>query len=258
MNNACPGCGAAYAVAEKDVGRRIACKKCGTALIVAATGLVRDDVDAPSPPPNADDDEPRNRRRERDDDDDDRSRRKRPRDDDSGDSGRAARRKARAAQASEWLNKLRVIADVPTWLYGIGLFLAIYGFFASRIDQAKLLGRIGDQESAAAEQLQDEREYGPSSDASASEKESRKKRRDEYAKTKARYDERIAYAKASANQAAWWNEYCKLIGCLLLAIGSIGFIRMEQAPTKRILGAVTVAIILLGVTGRGFELKIQP
>jgi predicted Zn finger-like uncharacterized protein len=52
MNNACPSCGAVYAVAAKDIGRKIKCKKCSTALRVDDTGLV---VDAPtgSAPPVA-------------------------------------------------------------------------------------------------------------------------------------------------------------------------------------------------------------
>ena len=39
MNSACPQCGVVYSVTPKDVGRRIACKRCRTALIVEETGL---------------------------------------------------------------------------------------------------------------------------------------------------------------------------------------------------------------------------
>ena len=49
MNNACPECGAVYAVAEKDIGRRIACKKCHSALVVADEGLVLDEAASSSP-----------------------------------------------------------------------------------------------------------------------------------------------------------------------------------------------------------------
>src|SRR5438552_18664756 len=59
MNNACPTCGAVYAVAPKDIGRKIKCKKCNTALMVDDTGLVLDvptaaAVVAPPPPPGDD------------------------------------------------------------------------------------------------------------------------------------------------------------------------------------------------------------
>ncbi len=39
MNTACPSCATVYAVTPADVGRRIACAKCGTNLRVAAGGL---------------------------------------------------------------------------------------------------------------------------------------------------------------------------------------------------------------------------
>ena len=42
MNNACPSCGAVYAVTAKDVGRKIKCKKCSSALRVDDDGLVMD------------------------------------------------------------------------------------------------------------------------------------------------------------------------------------------------------------------------
>src|SRR4029077_15955569 len=45
MNNACPTCGAVYAVTSKDIGRKLKCKKCSTALVVTDAGLV---VDAPT------------------------------------------------------------------------------------------------------------------------------------------------------------------------------------------------------------------
>jgi len=49
MNNACPECGPVYAVTANDVGQRIACKKCGTPLVVKADGLKRDGGAAPLP-----------------------------------------------------------------------------------------------------------------------------------------------------------------------------------------------------------------
>lgn len=39
MKNECPACGAVYSVTRQHVGRRIACKKCGAALVVEADGI---------------------------------------------------------------------------------------------------------------------------------------------------------------------------------------------------------------------------
>ena len=48
MNNNCPSCGALYNVASKDIGRRLKCKKCNSALTVTDAGLEMDDG---GPPP---------------------------------------------------------------------------------------------------------------------------------------------------------------------------------------------------------------
>jgi predicted Zn finger-like uncharacterized protein len=45
MNNACPSCGAVYAVTGKDIGRRLKCKKCSSALVVTEDGL---EMEAPA------------------------------------------------------------------------------------------------------------------------------------------------------------------------------------------------------------------
>ena len=49
MNSACPTCGAVYAVTPKDVGRKLKCKKCKTALAVTDAGLVVDTPSASAP-----------------------------------------------------------------------------------------------------------------------------------------------------------------------------------------------------------------
>lgn len=57
MNNACPTCATVYTVTPTDVGRRIACAKCGTNLRVAEGGLEvepkSDAIATPTPAPKA-------------------------------------------------------------------------------------------------------------------------------------------------------------------------------------------------------------
>jgi hypothetical protein len=50
MNNTCPSCGVLYNVAEKDIGRRLRCKKCNVPLKVTDNGL-ETDIASPLPPP---------------------------------------------------------------------------------------------------------------------------------------------------------------------------------------------------------------
>lgn len=262
MNNACPGCGAVYAVAEKDIGRRIACKKCSASLIVAEDGL-RYDESAAAPPPAPERD--RGRDRDADDrgrDDDDRGgrkRRDRDRDREETDEEREARRARRAAATNEVMNKLKSLGDVPTWLYAIGLVLTIYANYAGQIDTAKVTGREGNIKEEERDtiiekrKIQAEIEERKPPEATSDEEKKMKEIDKEWKNRKNILDDRLAYAQASQQQGQWWNVMYKLLGFILLGFGAIGFLKPEQGPYKRILGGVTIALILAQVVG-GFPL----
>lgn len=49
MNTVCPACSTPYAVTSADIGRRIACAKCGVVLVVDSTGLRPETATPPSP-----------------------------------------------------------------------------------------------------------------------------------------------------------------------------------------------------------------
>jgi hypothetical protein len=270
MNNACPECGAVYAVAEKDISRRIACKKCNTALVVAEDGLRRD---SDAPPPKADDadrdrprdDDDRGRRRERDDadrdrrDDEDRGRRRRD-EDDGRDRDRERRERTGPGAGEVLLKKLKSVGDVATWLYAIGLFFAIYGFFGKMIDEANLDYRKGELQQSATEDAQDERITRSKNDNKPSEGDikDREKRKKDYDNTEGpRLKERVDFGEANKLKGKWWNTMFQLIGFFLLAFGSIGFLKTENPPLKRILGGVTIFLILLNVIGGGAGLQMN-
>lgn len=281
MNNACPGCGAVYAVAEKDIGRRIACKKCSASLIVADDGLQLDEAAAAPPPPKDDDDDRgrgRGRDRDRDRDEDDRGRRKdrdRDRDRDDDDRGRKRereetpeekaereeRRAKRAAATADMLNKLKGLGDVPTWLYGIGLLITIYSFFAPHIDRAKVLGREGSKEVAQRDFDVYDRSINKKPDGkspTADETKSFDERKKEWEKrTLPELEDDVEYAKAGQKKSSWWNIIFQLFGFVILAFGSIGFLTPQQAQLKRILGGVTILLILLQVIGGSAGLHLQ-
>jgi hypothetical protein len=48
-----------------------------------------------------------------------------------------------------------------------------------------------------------------------------------------------------------------VLGLILLAFGAIGYLVGEQPQTKRILGAVTIAIILMHVVAPGLQFQLQ-
>ena len=282
MNNACPECGAVYAVAEKDIGRRIACKKCNTALIVAEDGLNRDLSFAP-PPPKKDDsaerersrvreDDERPRKRDRDDeerasrkkdrDDDDRPNRKKDRGDDGDDAERPRERKKRTGPgAGEILHKLKGVADVATWIYGIGLFLTIYSFFSPVIDSAKVASRQGYYESEKIDYEAYRRGINQKPDgkeATQDEKKRLEEREKEWdKKTEPALKDDVAAAESGKKKAVWWNVMFRMIGFFLMAFGSIGYLAPEQSNLKRILGGATILLILLQIIGGGVSVGVM-
>lgn len=271
MNNACPECGAVYAVAEKDIGRRISCKKCSTALIVAEEGLRRDDSKA-AVPPKKDDTAERERIRERDedddwssrrksrDDDDDRSSRRRGRDDDDDRGRDRPARKRTGPGAGEMLSKLKKAADVATWLYGIGLFLTVYSFFSSRIDEAKEASRRGALIEEGIDMESYRRSINEKPDGKPPTEDERKKleeKEKDWKKRQNSLNDDVKYAQAGLLRGAWWTVMFRMLGFFLLAFGSIGFLSSEQSQFKRILGGATILLILLQVIGGGLRLDLS-
>lgn len=266
MNNACPGCGAVYAVAEKDIGRRIACKKCSASLIVAEDGLRYDEATAASPPA-PERDRGRDRDRDADDrgrDDDDRGARKRrdrdrDRDREETDEDREARRARRAAATNEVMNKLKSIGDVATWLYAIGLVLVIYAKYSSEIDEAKHVGRIAKAQeeqydmTVKIREIDAKKEEDKRTEYKDDEKKQKEEIEKEWKKRSNDLQDDIEYAKFGKDRGKWWSQMYKLFGMIILAFGAIGYLKVEQAPLKRILGGVTILLILAQVVG-GFPL----
>jgi len=256
MNNACPECGAIYAVAEKDIGRKIACKKCNAALVVTEEGLERAGPATPSSKRDDSAEKERDWNRDDDDrarkrDDEDRGgRRRRNRDDDDKE---ARPRKPRGPGAGEILNKLKGVADVATWLYGIGLFFTIYGYFSSQMDEGTVKSRRGALEYKSADFQAYVRSVTIRTDGktpSADEmKKLGEKQKEWESSTYPELIDDVTFASASQKKAAWWNVVIQMFGFFLLAFGSVGFLKPEEPQLKRILGGGTILIILLQATG---------
>ncbi len=163
--------------------------------------------------------------------------------------------------AAPYLNKLKGVADLATWLYGIGLFFTIYGFFSPAIDKAKVASRQGAYESekidfdAYKRSLTDKPDgKTPSADET---KKLEEKQKEWDKKTAPSLLDDVASSTASAKKADWWNVMTKMIGFFLLAFGSIGFLKPEESPLKRILGGATILLILLQVIGGGVGVAMQ-
>ncbi|MCE9529742.1 MAG: hypothetical protein K8T89_01165 [Planctomycetes bacterium] len=134
MNNECPECGTKYSVTEENIGRRIACKKCFTPLLIEPEGLVKDGP-AGSAAPKKEKEEaverpkaPEIEAMEEVSEEEDRSARRRKRERErepepeavAVEEERAPRKARKVPDLSVYFDKLKGVGDVATWLYSIG------------------------------------------------------------------------------------------------------------------------------------------
>jgi predicted Zn finger-like uncharacterized protein len=230
MNNACPSCGAVYAVSVRDVGRKLKCKKCSTALSVTDAGLVSD---TPSATLAADDFTTKY------------------------DSSAFQTKTRRSRIDSSKL--ILAIGGLPTLLFGIGLFLVIVFYFMPRISEASVnraKARLDRIELEAKQKLRKDLKEQEEIDKLTTEAQQEyfknlEKRRKEIAKElKPQKDEAnddIAYAEIDRKRSEWWDRYGLMFGFLFLSFGCLGYIRTEQNLLVKIVGAAILILMMLFV-----------
>jgi predicted Zn finger-like uncharacterized protein len=213
MNGACPTCGAVYSVEPKDVGRRIRCKKCETALTVDPTGLVVDTAQ-PAPEPAV-----------------------------------AERTGPRVPN----FNLIARVGGAPTALFGFGVFLVIVftampliGIAGS--DRASaLVERLEFEKEVKLKALvpKGKRE----SDLRDAEK---AKFNEEKKKLEEDYDKRIEDAKNDSRATkignrrdVWYERYGLMFGFVFVAFGCIAYLRSAEALVLRIVAAVILSVMMI-------------
>jgi hypothetical protein len=234
MNNVCPnpGCGAVYQISTQHVGKRLACKKCAAPLVVTDYGLQLEGGAAPAAMPGefptAGDGAPLVTTSRR---------------------GPGAWTKFRA-----WMS---AVADPPTWLFGAGAFLVIVYLFFPLIDQANVRSRealiiAGDVRQTRLDmELEKKKEK-----ASDDDREKRKKDKEAWEKQKNTLEEAVEAAEIGQRRAIWWYRWGTLLGFLLLAFGSLGYLKPNQPLIRRILGCVVLSAILLSVLSHASGLGV--
>jgi predicted Zn finger-like uncharacterized protein len=234
MNNACPTCGAVYAVTSKDIGRKLKCKKCLTALAVTDAGLVVDgSAVAPVAAAVADDF-------------------------DTGDevvSPKGKKGKKYSGPKGPGLGEMIAkVGGIPTILFGIGTFLVIWFTFMEPIGQAAItraqanVGKLENERQAELKKLLPKGKKSPLE----LEGDERKTYEDKSKKINEDYEKRIEDARESASttevdntRSIWFDKYGQLFGFMFLAFGCIGYLRTEQPLVIRIVAAVVLGVMLL-------------
>jgi predicted Zn finger-like uncharacterized protein len=228
MRNDCPSCQTVYAVTSHDIGKRIICKQCGAALVIAEDGFRLDlSVPAPSLPKSERDDES--------DDADPQPRKKRRRDAEPA----APKVPGRELEmAKEFYSKY---VDIPTILFGIGAFFILTFLFFPMIGKAKHERRIG---AMADEKLEMEQDIRKLREKPGNEEKIRKLEED-WTKRLPVLEADAKAAEISNQRSSYFDRYGMLFGFVLLMIGSLGMVRAETHLVKRIFGASVLGLQML-------------
>jgi hypothetical protein len=219
MRNACPKCETVYAVTPKDVGRRIVCKKCGSALVIDDDGF-RVDPPAPAEPmPVRDErDEPRVRERPR------------------------PPRPPREPLMGPMWERVKPYLDPPTVAFAAGVFLVIVALFMPLIGKAKVERR---QAAITEERLYTDDLIKQLRAGKSPNEERIKKVEEDWQKRREALDLDVKYAEVGNQMSVYWDRYWLLFGFLCLGFGAIGFMRDSQPLIRRIVGAVVVTAQML-------------
>jgi hypothetical protein len=226
LNNACPSCGAVYSVQPQHVGRRLSCKKCGTALVVGEGGIRLANsepapeaglAEAPSTPSLAVDDRELSPARL------------------SG--SRPTSSEPVWPRIADSIRRVMVALDLPTWIFGLGLLLVLPCFFLPLVDQARLAGHRAALRVHEDRGVQQEREW---KDQKETDDAQRQRARDSWTKEKTRLEEQVKEATVGAARGLPAYYYGILIGCILLGLASLAYLRPTQSGIRRVVGAIVL------------------
>ena len=238
VNTTCPTCGAVYNVAAKDIGRKLKCKKCSTALTVTEAGL---EVDGPPPgAPVGSKSSPAML------------------DDDGDDDAPVVKKKKGRFDRGPGGNPLDAVGGLPTVLFGFGVFLVIV--FTS----LPIIGMAGtDRATAYVDKLNNELKVKKDALAPKGKKPNdwtdaeRTKMREDGEKIEEEYSKKIKDAaldaestKISNRRDVWLETYGLMFGFLFVAFGCIGYLRSDQPLTLRIVAAVILGAMMLIMFGK--------
>jgi predicted Zn finger-like uncharacterized protein len=246
MNNACPNCGAVYAVTARDIGRKLKCKKCSSALIVTDAGLVLDGPVAAAPQSTA-------RPVAMDIDDEDAG---------EGEEvvivSKGKKGKSRQGRGGSGLGELLAkVGGISTMLFAFGVFLVIWFTFMPKIGEAAALRAeaLTQKLDAEAEAKAKDKLPKGKTEMTLSEDE-RKKYMDDVKKILEDYGPQLREAESDARVARismvrslWYDRYGLMFGFIFVAFGCIGYLRTDQPLIMRIVAAVILGVMMIIVFG---------
>lgn len=244
MNTSCPTCGAVYNVAAKDIGRKLKCKKCSTALKVTDAGLEVDGGTGSAPPAESSKSSPVAAAVADEVDGDD--------------EPVVKKKKGKYERSGPRVNPLDAVGGIPTVLFGVGVFFVIVFTALPIIGQAGTARANAYVDKLKLEQAQKIKNLMPKNkkpgDLSSDEM---KKIEDDSKKINEDYEKQISEAGLDAERTkignirdVWMEQYGLMFGFLFLSFGCIGYLRTEQPLVLKIVAAVVLGIMLIIMFGK--------
>jgi hypothetical protein len=221
MNANCPNCDAVYTISPQHVGRQVTCRKCSSALVIAADGLHLADVPEAAVV-----------------------------DDEEAEGEAAAPQARKRSRGPAGLGGLADFLgegiDIPTLLFGAGAFLVILFLFFPLIDQAKVNRRQGALQEGEQRELRRDREFNEKkAKGDKVDEEARKKQREAWEKEKINLQDDIEDAKISTLRAPYWYRWGMMFGFLLLAVAALGYLSPGQPTIRRVTGCIVIVAEVL-------------
>lgn len=229
MNDTCPNCGVLYTVTEKDIGRRLKCKKCRAPLAVTEAGLVPDGGDAPVPEAS------------------------RPLDADPA-PDREPRPRLRAPSLN--LEVLGAVGGVPGVVFASGVTVVLFFTYLQVLSAASDLRAAEYPKKVALAEEIEIRELLPADKKDPAELDPDKRK--DYDDRKKKIEDRYALRKKVAEEEKRATEignkrsrvfegYGSMFGFMLVAFGCLGFLLSQAALLLRIVAGIILTGMVLGL-----------
>jgi len=243
MQNTCPQCNTIYTISVEHIGRRIACKNCRTALLVAESGLVRDGDTNAASVGSAPDVPVRRRYREEEVLD------LEPVSTPTPTPSRVSRMRVEGGSGPG--QRLRSFFDLPTALFAIGMIVTIVSMFGPLLDSGRVLARQADLAEATSDYARKSEELKDTAQAKA---------REEFGKVKDKLGAEVSAAKYDAARSQRFDQRGIMFGFVCLGLGCLGWISDPGASPMRhrvavwlltsmmVLVFVSIAIQAIGAT----------
>ncbi len=230
MNKNCPSCGASYGIGPQNVGRRLPCKKCGTALVVGSDGLQLAHAQTPNPSSDiAAHEEPTL----------------------YGGDVMPQTGFGRSVKALPTDMLLGLVAKI---CFGFGMFLVILFLFFPLMDLARADG-IKAEISAGNNKVAFKGipQGGPN--------EGEDSKRKDWEKAREKLDKNLEEVHIASHRSRYWNLWGMMIGFFFLAGSSLSFLHPRNTTATKVVGAVILcaqAVLIftafvIGGTAAGFR-----